>query len=234
MPTARAVVSDALMEIGALAQGQTVSAGDAKFGLGRLNLVLDDWSAPGRAIYADQTISFTLTPDLSPHTLGSNGATWTVTSRPIVIKAASVEINNTRSPITIRDSQWYAAQGLPESTSAIPSDLYPEYAWPNANLYFYPVPSTAYDVHLLVRRVLTQLTLDDDVDLPPGYQNALMLTTAEACLKGFGQPPDGDLSQRASKARYRAFSGNVSIPRLCSDVVGTGGGYYNIETGRTE
>lgn len=234
MATARAFVSDVLEDIGVLAQGETAEAGNAVRALRILNDVLDLWNTTDRAVYADETLSFTLTASLSPHTLGPDGATWAVATRPVEIKSASLEVSNTRTPLAIQDADWYAGLTTPEDTSEQPTALYPEYAWPNANLYFYPVPTSAYTVHLRVRRLLESLALDDEFDVPPGYRLALRLTVDEQSLKPFGQPPDPELSHRASKARAAVFSRNVTIPKICTDVVGSERGYYNYLTGRSE
>jgi len=212
----RTLVSDALQEIGALSQGETASAGDALFGLGKLNRVLDNWNAERRAIYADQIVSYTLTPNLSPHTLGSNAATWVIASRPVSIEHAAIVINDAYTPIDIISAQQYAEFTTPTLTSEIPTALYPAFAWPNAKLYFYPVPSAAYVVRLLIRIVLSDFTLDDLFDLPPGYRDAVTLSLAEECAGSFGKPVDPDLLRRASKARARIQANNLSIPTLAT------------------
>src|SRR3972149_6140403 len=86
--TIQDLCQDALLEIGVLAQGESIQAGDAAFTLGKLQRLLNSWNANRRAVYATTFVTNPLTPSLSPHTTGPTGATWTVTQRPGSIAGA--------------------------------------------------------------------------------------------------------------------------------------------------
>ena len=68
--TALDIITGALVEINAYAQGDTVSQSDAAFALGKLNDLLDEWAARRVYIYNVNFPTFTLTANLSPHTIG--------------------------------------------------------------------------------------------------------------------------------------------------------------------
>ena len=184
--TASNICSDALLELNIIQAGDTASADDLAFVLGKLNRLLDNWNADTRAVYANQFLTFTLTGSLSPHTIGvaANSPTFVVTgNRPEVIEGANVMItsggNSVAIPITIRDDQWWLDQRVKTQTSTIPTDLYYEPAWPNGSLYFWPVPTVGNSVELECRRVLSQLALTDAFSLPPGYRDAITKSLAE-------------------------------------------------------
>lgn len=232
------VIVDALNEINASAAGDTPGAEDLAFGLGKLNRILDNWNADGAAIYADQYTTVTLTPSLSPHTIGPSGTFYAI-QRPEDIIAARLILVFSQSifePINLRDRAWWLAQSVPGLTSGIVTDLYYEPSWPNGSLYFQPVPSAALSVELTTRVVLGSVLLTDTFSLPPGYRDAITLTLAESMCSAFGQTASPTLVATASRARARAFGRNVKAPRMSTWDAGMpgggGGGDYNYLTGR--
>lgn len=216
--TGRDIVTSALLEMGALGVEETAEDAIAVFALDKLNRILDNWNAERAAVYCDVFETFTLSPNTTPHTIGPTGATWTTTQRPETIEAASLLLTggslSVARPIRIRDAQWWADQRVKGLTSTIPTDLFPEPAWPNGNLFFWPVPTTAYDVELRRRVVLAALTLAGSFTMPPGYHDATVLTLAEDLCQPLAKPMPADLSARAAKARGRVFNANGVTPRL--------------------
>lgn len=232
------VIVDALNEINASAAGDTPGPEDVVFGLGKLNRILDNWNAEGAAIYADQYTNITLTPSLSPHTIGPSGTFYAI-QRPELIIAARLILVFSQSifaPIDVRDRAWWLAQSVPGLTSSIVTDLYYEPSWPNGSLYFQPVPSAPLSVELTTRVVLGNVVLTDTFSLPPGYRDAITLTLAESMCSAFGQTASPTLVAAASKARARAFGRNVKAPRMSTWDAGmpggSGGGDYNYLIGR--
>lgn len=214
--TMQTICADALMEIGALAQGESLSAGDADFTLGKLNRLLDNWNGEHQASYAQQFTTFTLTPSLSPHTIGPTG-TWVTTQRPVTIESLSLILSAPTSsyvPITLRDAQWWADQVTPTLASTFPTDCYYEPAWPDGSLYFWPVPETAYDVEVEQRVLLAAVALTDVFTLPPGYRDAITLTLAEECAPAFGRDISPRTTQSAGYARARIFANNIVVPTI--------------------
>lgn len=231
MPTMRAIISDAYDEIGVYSVGEQVSAAESAYGLRKLNQLFDDWNAQRCGVYAQQFVTYTLTPSLSPHTIGPTG-TFTVAQRPVTLDGANLILDNASPasylPITLRDADWWDAQTTPTIETSTPTDVYYQPSWPNGQLFFWPVPSQAYDVELQTRVLLSSaVTLDDDFSLPPGYQTAITLTLAERLAPGLGKPPRPDLAAQAAAARARVFANNDVTPRVASadyGMQGPGGG----------
>lgn len=242
-----AFLTQALAELGVYQAGEAPSGEDADTALFIFNEVLDALNADNRALYTVQFSAFTLTPNLSPHTIGlstnSPAPTFSVsTGRPTRILGANLVLNTTTPninlPLNIRDKTWWLSLSVPSLSTAIPTDLYYEPDWPNGSLYFWTVPTAAYGVQLEIETLLAQVTLTTTFTLPPGYQQALRLTTAEALQPIFQVPMPPTLPQRAMEARARCWSGNVTIPRLRTATDGlqsTGGAktYFNYYTGMT-
>lgn len=221
MATILDLCTDALLEPGIIADGETPSAAQAQTVLKKLRRLLNNWNADRRAVYATAFVTNTLVPSLSPHTIGPTGATWTVTQRPVSVDGAALVLNtstpNVFTPITIRDAVWWNAQTVPALETSVPTDLYYQPDWPNGQLFFWPVPTVAYDVQLMVR-VLLDDTVDliDTFTLPPGYQDAITLTLAHSLCRMFGVPMDvtADLREQAKLARARIWSNNDTATRI--------------------
>lgn len=224
--TARDLVTDALLELNIYDPSATISPEDAAYVLRKLNRILDNWNAERPAVYAEVFNSYTLTPALSPHTIGPSG-TWVVTSRPVTIERVTLLLNSTNSPqvdICVRDAAWYGGLTIPSLSTALPTDVYYAPEWPNGKLYFYPVPSSALAVVLWTRTILAKLALADAFTLPPGYQDALTLTLCEDIAPTYEKTVAPSLAKKANEARDRIFSNNVEIPRLVTQDSGMPGG----------
>jgi len=219
--TIQDLCQDALLEIGVLAQGESIQAGDAAFTLGKLQRLLNSWNANRRAVYATTFVTNPLTPSLSPHTIGPTGATWTVTQRPVSIAGAALVLTTSSPaatlPITIRDAVWYDSLTVPDLTSAVPTDLYYQPDWPLGKLFFWPIPTTADDVQLMIRLVLDDtVALGDPFTLPPGYQEAVTLTLAASLCRSYGVPAQtaGEVAHEARLARSQVFGNNEQPVRI--------------------
>lgn len=220
--TFRTIATEAAQEIGAIGAGATLSAEDASLLLGKIRRLLNNWNADRRAVYATAFATYTLVPNLSPHTIGPTGATWTATIRPVSIEGANLVLSNGGTPtnlqITIRDAQWWLAQTVPTIATTVPTGLYYQPDWPNGSLYFWPVPTAAYDVQLMIRVLLNDVPdLDTVFSLPPGYHDAIVLTTAEdsvSALWGPQTPIPPVVEKKAREARARIFDNNDTDPRI--------------------
>ena len=223
--TIRQIAQDAALEIGAAQRGDPPPAEITEFLVFRLNCLLDEWNAVHEAMFAQQFLTFTLTPNLAPHTIGPTGATWTVPVRPVSIESAQLIIDTSNpsayTPIRLRTAQWWGeVQMTPTLASTYPTDLYYEPAWPNGNLNFWTVPTAAYDVQLQVRRLFAAVVVTDTFTLPPGYQSAVTLTLAEQSAVALGRELRADLVQRASQARARIHANNVEPRHLITHDAG--------------
>lgn len=201
--------------------GETLSADEAAYGLAELNGLLDAWSAR-RIIagYSSNFTEYTLTPSLTPHTIGPTG-TFVVAQRPVEIRSAAIVLTNATPnvniPLTIRDKDWYGALTVPDITSSIPTDLYYDPAWANGKLFLYPVPTTAYKISLETWALLSQATLAGTITFPPGYQDALIYSLAMRLCVGMREPPS-ILVMAYQKAMDTIESPNCQSPTIRTDI----------------
>lgn len=223
--TIQELVTDALEELGVVSPGDEPAPEDSQTALKRLNRLLDNWNADRRAVYANQFSTHTLTPALQPHTIGTSSPTFSVTQRPVSIERANLVISDVRYGLNLRNAEWWAGLSDYTLTGEIPTDLYYEPAWPNGQLYLWPVPTTAHTLELLTRVLLASVTLATTFALPPGYQDALTLTLAEGLSVPFDRPVPSELAQGARTARARIFANNDPDPHISVADVGLPGSF---------
>lgn len=229
--TYRDIVTNALRELNVIDAEDAASAADAVFVLGKLNRIFGRWNALGVAAYVDQFYLPTLTPALQPHTIGPTG-TFLLAVRPEVVLGANRFTGTVKTPIAIHDEFWWLRQSTPAVTGSFVTDLYYRPSFPNGELYFWPVPSVANAIELLLRVAFAAAQLSDTFLLPPGYEDALTLTLAEEIAEAFGATPGPKLMQSAANARMLLFSLHGKRYPLTSDR-GLGGrrGWWDYRTG---
>jgi hypothetical protein len=234
MPNGTTVVTNALIEAGWLAQGETALAGDATFALGKLNRILDQWSAKKILAYNVGFAAYVLTPNLQPHTIGPSG-TFVVPMRPVKLESASLILNTQNPsvdvPLNIRTDSWWANQTVKGIATTTPTDLYYSADFPNGSIYLWPIPTVAYGIRLETLAVLSRFAdLRTNYQLPPGYEEAITMTLAESLIG----PNSGALSQQAREARLVIEGNNTSSPRMSTAQAGMPSkrrGGFNYHTG---
>src|ERR1041385_7238435 len=221
--TARDIITNALIEIGEYAVGESLPAEDANFGLSKLNRLLDNWNTENLNIYGTTLQEFTLTPNHNPHTIGLAGSDLVVSvARPTKINEANLVLTDVTPPIyralKVVDESWWMNNPIPTLATQIPYYLYPNFGWPQGQLYLWPVPSFAYNLRLDLWTLLSGLGLDDTFSMPPGYEDAVTLSLGESLLSAFPTAPGGALIRvAAKKAMDRIRSINSEAPLMGCD-----------------
>lgn len=232
--TYRDIVTNALRELVVIDAEDAAAAADAAFVLNKLNRIFARWNLLGVASYVDLFYLPTLTPSLQPHTIGPTGTFWTAALgvRPESIVAVSRFDGAIKVPITLRDEAWWIRQTNPSQTGSFVTDLYYQPTYPNGSLYFWPVPSSAIPIELVLRQAFAVGTLNTAFALPPGFEDPLTLTLAEEIAESFGATVGPILSRNALNARSVLFSSHGKRYPLRSDVgMGGRGGWFDYRTG---
>jgi hypothetical protein len=223
--TALDLITDALIEVEISAPGEILDPDTAQWAFRKLNYLLDTWATSKKYVYASAFNDYVLNSNLPVQADGSAkatigpgpGATYPAVQRPVKILSASVIINNTTPPvlalIQINDNQWWAGNTLPGITSMYPTDLFYNPAFPNGELYLWPIATTSFGLRLETWVLLSQFgAITDPIggpgstfSIPPGYRNAMMLSLAETC----GGQPAATLRADAAAARAAVFSNNT-------------------------
>lgn len=207
----------ALRNLGVLGRGSSMTPEDGQVIVEQINLLLDNLNTERCGVFAEAFATGTLVPNLAPHTIGPTG-TFVVTQRPVSLDGCNLVMNTVSPaiqapPIVVRDAQWWLNQSVKSLTSTFPTDVYYSADWPNGKLFFWPVPTIAYQVEFMFRVVLANVILTTITDaMPPGYRDMVTLTLTEMLAPIFQQPLPAGIAKRAQEARARVYANNDVTP----------------------
>lgn len=176
------LVSNALIDLGVLGQGQTASGNMANFALGKLNRLIAAWSTNRLLTHTITRVTWTISSGTSSYTVGT-GATINI-ARPSTMnyQGCSVAFTDSASdadieiPLQPLTDDTY--QVIPDKTLAgtYPTSWYynPTYtssAAPYGTLILWPVPNVSTLTGVFYAPVAaTSIALADTIALPPGYE----------------------------------------------------------------
>ncbi len=204
MGTVRDLITAALLDLGALASGETPTGAEASDAFRRLNLLVESWRLESLLVYAIDTVTLTLT--------GAAGYTWgpsgTINgTRPVKLEHAVQRQGSGAGaldfPLAVLTDVEYEAIGLKSLASSPARWIYLDRAYPLASLFLYPIPPAGDTVILYPWHPLSSFaSLDTTVALPPGYeialQNALSIQLAPMFRDCVVTP---DLRQMATESK---------------------------------
>jgi hypothetical protein len=234
MATAVSMIERAMRLAGNLGVGEALEAAEAEDGLEALNSMLDSWSTDEMFVYVLSQDAIALTPGLATYTIGPSGST--ISGRPVVVNPATyLVIGGISYPITLSTTEQYSDITLKALDTAIPQVLWANPTFPNMTLTLYPVPNIAATLQLWSLKTLQSFpALTTILQLPPGTEEAVVMSLAEVFCLEFSTEPSRTLVRKAAAARKRIRRVNYR-PRfleLPAEVL-AGGSRFNIYSGQT-
>ena len=111
--------------------------------------------------------------------------------RPVRIEAAEIVLSTGGStvylPMVILTAAQWADTRLRSFPTTFPTKLYPDYAYPNCNLYMWGTPTQVNGIELWTWQQAKQfLTSSDTIAVPPGYLEAMVNNLAVRMGEQFG------------------------------------------------
>lgn len=174
MGTVRDLIRASLLDLGAIASSEAMTADEAADGLRALNLLLESWRLESLLIYAIDILSKVLTGATS-YTWGTGGDIDS--PRPIHLSRASLRLATSPTldyPLQLLTDEEYEGIALKSQPSTIATAIYVDRAFPLANVFLWPVPTAGATLLLYPWHPLTSFAgLSTTVALPPGYERAL-------------------------------------------------------------
>jgi|SRR6516225_1948196 hypothetical protein len=240
------LITDALVEIGAYAAGDPVSAADLATGLRYLNRLIDSSNAEKATIFTAQLDTLTMTPNKQSYTIGVDPAGAAapdfVAARPVKITNANLLLSTTvrRKIDVISETEW--ARIKYQNVSGPPRKLYNDRGFITgfATLRFYPIPDQAYQWEQYSWHQNANLALAANaIDYPPGYAEWWVYHLALRLAAPFGRTPTEATIEFAREARERVAALNCESPKLnagdsAAFIGGEDAGLYNWLSGQIE
>jgi len=167
------LIHSSMRLIGAIAAGEILETDELNDAFVSLNQMLASWNTEGASLVARQRLLLAAT----------FSGSYPLPTRPIRIEAASVASGGIDSQLEIVDAAGWEATPEKQAQSVYVRKLYCDYAYPNSTIYIAPIPRLGGTIELWIYAPMTEFTsLDQLIDLPPGYEIALRYNFAIALL----------------------------------------------------
>ena len=213
------LITQAFLDIGAIAAGQTPTTEEQTDAFLRLNQMLDSWSREHVSVFTEQHGSFTVTAATSAYTFGvtANSPSWVASAQPMRIYGASATSGGFRAAVKVLSWEAFHAsiddgRGV---TSILPQAIGVDSAWPNLNVKVFPTPAASPgSLELDYWTVLAQFALvSSTVTLPPGFQDALHFNLATRLYPQYARAGGPDqallLNAQITKAAITALNAEI-------------------------
>lgn len=236
MATGNDIIKRCLRGIGFLAVGRDPTDSEANQALDTINDLIKSWMREDLMLWNQDRTSHSVTASDGDYTWGSTG-NITSPARPDKLSKVSRLYGSGTSQLEIplhiiqTWDEWraYPLKNL-ESTYSEVVFLDPQY--PNANLYYRPIATTAFTAILYTLKRLSALTLAGDISLPDGYERALRLNAMLELAPEFRRPEYvTEINLELAREAKGILKSANQRPRTisCDDpVLQGGGGQYNI------
>lgn len=221
MTTARDIITLALKEATILGVGQTALAEDINDGLTYLQGMMDQWQERRWIVPGLYRISMPGN-DQESNTIGTGGYFDVV--RPNDIKGAYVvQLNTGQTPVSLPMRKIFSYEDYiliaVKALNSLPRAFFYDAAWAEGlgNVYVWPIPSSVYQIYLLIERQLAfpAGSLDTVFELPPAYMEAIRLNLAIRMISAYQvsnpSPQTGVLAKLALNTIKKV---NSQIPSL--------------------
>lgn len=230
-----ALVSDLLTStlklINVVAKTEVPSADEQTDAFNRLNDMMDSWQAERLMVYNVVRTVFNLTSGKQAYSIGTSGTPDFNITRPLWIQDAGI-INTAVSPTfelpmrALTDDEWseVTVKGV---QAALSWYFYYDYAFPNGNISFWPIPNVGtLQAALYLPTAVTQFAaVSTPISLPPGWAEAIRYNLAVRLAPEFGKQIDPIIAAMATETKRTIERANTRLNQLGIDpsIVGAGG-----------
>lgn len=232
--TGRDLVTASLRLIGAVAPGETIATNEAVDGLASVNRMIGSWSNEALMVYSRVNEEFDLVAGTQSYTIGTGGTFSTI--RPLEVEQIKLKVGSGSTaieyPIRILSQAEWASITQKGVSSNIVTDAYLEGTYPLETIHLFPNPSSAYKLIIWSLKQLSEIaTLDSDISLPPGYEEALVYNAAIRLASEYGRTPNELVFNIAGDSKAALKRTNHKPAYLRADDALITPARFNIRTG---
>jgi len=214
--------------------GRTPSPAQFQDAIDELNRLIGSLNLDRLFIYSLDVIQLPITGSGAAITIGCDptGATDVdlhLPQRPPVISYAALITGGVRYPIAVATPQVWARRTLETSTNTLPAMLYYDRGFPVATITFYGTPPAGSTLELWTWHLIPRAqSLDDAIQIPMGYDDALVLNLAVRLAPHFQRPLDPGVREDARLSLMRVLSINAPRPMADTGALGCECGDWDV------
>lgn len=239
MATVRAIITDALTDIGAIGAGDPLESDDAQVALRYFQRQIDAWAAQQLTLSTQSRLAITWPSSTTSQTIGASGADIT-SARPMFINALNYVVSGSSPAVEVviapQDRDSFAANTIKALTSQYPLAYFYQTAIDSelGTITLWPVPNQQLTLYLYAPQAVTvPVDLDTVLLGPAGYQDAFVCDLATRLLNPFGVKDQAIVQlvmQRAGEAMsvMKRPNNQPSVLGVDAAIVPATGGAYNI------
>lgn len=173
-------------------------------------LVADNlWSNGGVVMAVPGGFIPTSPVGLLPGSFWSNGGV-------LMVAAGVVPSTGVDYPLAIMESREDYNRIYLKTFNTLPGAIFYDSAWPTGTLYLWPIPQAgAYEIHIFTKAMLpVYVTVNDALNLPPEYSEAMLYSLAVRIEMGAGGDPKPSHVQAMRAALNTIRMANTQVPSL--------------------
>lgn len=223
--TAAVIISDALKEIQVIGEDETPSATMYSDSLRMLNRLLDTLSNVASFAFDNTIRQLALTGQAS-FDIGPSGDI--VALRPIKITSAFYTLGDIDYPVDVVSIEEYDAIPYKGTIGSVPDLIAYNGVYPNGVVYVYPKCSGGTINLRTIDLVKTFAATSTNIDLPEGYEDAIMLKLAIRMAPSYGKTVSAETKLAAKVANKIVKRTNTVIPKLSLPDSMTSGSISNL------
>ena len=227
--TVGGIIRGAMRKICVLAAGEPLQYDEGQDALEVFRQMVDAWSNKRLTVPTVNLIEKAMVPNESEYTIGIYPDpkpdplpdNHIETTRPIEFITHIIrDVSGTDFPLDILDSRQYSERRR-KFESARPYGFYLRKGWPLHTIIFTSVPYTDDTLFLEVLQPLSKILplskLDDAINLPPGYEKALVYNLAIDLADEWGKTPSQTVAFNAADSLKKVKRANTKVSYLQVD-----------------
>ena len=218
MATALSMIKRAMRLSGAISVGETPTSDEAADGLEALNTMLNSWETDRLYVYSTREDTFTWPANQQVRTVGPTGNFVMPLPARLSDDCTFVTADGTSIGVPLIDVDAWAGIQQKSQTNTWGWWLYPVYGPTLLTLNVYPIPAASITFNLTSwHRLQTFATLTDALDLPFGYERAIVYSLAEEFGPEFGVEIQPLVLRIAASARRNVKRINSLSPVMANE-----------------
>jgi hypothetical protein len=208
------MIVNALIANGAKQIGDTLTADEQTYYLGKMVAMLESWSLDTRLCYSVVQEGFTLTLNTGTYTIGPGGS-FNTTRPTKILRAFIRDSANADSQVQVVNFDSYDSIVQKNVTGSYPRWLYYDQNYDSsglATIKLYPLPKAALTLYIdSAKQLQTFSAVSTAMLMPPGYQRAIESNFTIETSPGL-RSVDPELAKIARESKAAVMTVNLQVP----------------------